>query len=83
MGDVYRARDTVLGRDAAVKVLHVDKLQDGEARQRFLREARAASTLNHPNVVTVYEIGSELASTSSRWSSCRATRCSRCCASGA
>jgi len=59
MGDVYRARDTVLGRDAAVKVLHVDKLQDGEARQRFLREARAASTLNHPNVVTVYEIGSE------------------------
>jgi serine/threonine-protein kinase len=59
MGDVYRAKDAVLGRDAAVKVLHVDKLQDGEARQRFLREARAASTLNHPNVVTVYEIGSE------------------------
>jgi len=59
MGDVYRARDTVLGRDAAVKVLHADRLPDGEARQRFLREARAASALNHPNVVTVYEIGSD------------------------
>jgi serine/threonine-protein kinase len=59
MGDVYRARDTVLGRDAAVKVLHAERLPDGEARQRFLREARAASALNHPNVVTVYEIGSD------------------------
>ncbi|MEO6565060.1 MAG: protein kinase [Casimicrobiaceae bacterium] len=58
MGVVYRARDTVLGREAAVKVLSPDKLQDEEARSRFLREARAASTLNHPNVVTVYEIGS-------------------------
>jgi serine/threonine-protein kinase len=57
MGEVYRARDTVLGRDAAIKVLPSDKLQDHDAKQRFLREARAASALNHPNVVTVYEIG--------------------------
>ena len=57
MGDVYRAVDTVLGRDAAIKVLAADKLQDTEARQRFLREARAASALNHPSVITVYEIG--------------------------
>ena len=57
MGEVYRARDAVLGRDAAIKVLPPDKLLDLEARQRFLREARAASALNHPNVVTVYEIG--------------------------
>jgi eukaryotic-like serine/threonine-protein kinase len=57
MGEVYRAVDRVLGRDAAVKVLSANKLQDGEARQRFLREARAASALNHPSVVTVYEIG--------------------------
>ena len=59
MGEVYRARDTVLGRDAAIKVLPPDKLQDHEARQRFLREARAASALSHPGVVTVYEIGQE------------------------
>ena len=58
MGEVYRAVDRVLGRDAAIKVLAADKLQDVEARQRFLREARAASALNHPSVVTVYEIGS-------------------------
>jgi eukaryotic-like serine/threonine-protein kinase len=58
MGEVYRAVDRVLGRDAAIKVLAANKLQDVEARQRFLREARAASALNHPSVVTVYEIGS-------------------------
>lgn len=59
MGEVYHARDTVLGREAAIKVLPSDRLQDRESRQRFLREARAASALNHPGVVTVYEIGSD------------------------
>jgi serine/threonine-protein kinase len=57
MGVVYRARDTVLGRDAAIKVLPADALQREDARDRFLREARAASALNHPNVITVYEVG--------------------------
>ena len=75
MGEVYRARDTVLGREAAIKVLPPDKLQDREARQRFLREARAASALNHPGVVTVYEeSATRTASTSLRWNSSRAKR---------
>jgi serine/threonine protein kinase len=59
MGEVYRAVDRVLGREAAIKVLASNRLQDDEARQRFLREARTASALNHPGVVTIYEIGAE------------------------
>ena len=55
MGEVYRARDTVLGRKVAVKVLPPDKLRV-DRLQRFLREARAASQINHPNVVAIHEI---------------------------
>lgn len=57
MGEVYRARDTRLGRELALKVLPPSRVTDREATDRFLREARAASALNHPNVVTVYDIG--------------------------
>ena len=57
MGEVYRARDTRLGREAAVKILHLDISGDDEKLRRFEQEARAASALNHPNILTVYEVG--------------------------
>jgi eukaryotic-like serine/threonine-protein kinase len=56
MGEVYRARDPRLGRDVAIKVLPADRLADPSRRSRFIQEARAASALNHPNIVTIHGI---------------------------
>src|SRR6202040_1098453 len=56
MGEVYRARDTRLNREVAVKVLPPELSADADRLRRFEKEARAASSLNHPNLVTIYEV---------------------------
>jgi eukaryotic-like serine/threonine-protein kinase len=57
MGEVYRARDTRLGREVALKILPAEVAGDLSRRQRFELEARAVAALNHPNIVAVYDVG--------------------------
>ena len=57
MGDVYLARDTVLDRQVAMKVLPRRFTIDPDRVARFVREAKAASALNHPNILTIHEVG--------------------------
>ena len=57
MGEVYIARDTRLDREVAIKIVLADIANDGDRLQRFEQEARATSALNHPNILTVYDVG--------------------------
>jgi serine/threonine protein kinase len=57
MGEVYRARDTKIGRDVAMKVLPSAFSADPDRLQRFQQEACAAGALNHPNILSIYDVG--------------------------
>ena len=59
MGEVYRARDTRLGREVAIKVLPAELANDADRTRRFEQEAQAASALNHPNILTIHDVGVE------------------------
>src|SRR5258708_34478411 len=59
MGEVYRASDTRLSRDVAIKVLPAEFAKDAQLRARFEREARAISSLNHPNICTLFDVGQQ------------------------
>ena len=57
MGEVYKARDTRLERDVAVKVVSAHLTESPQARERFQREARAVAALPHPNICTIHDVG--------------------------
>src|SRR5439155_8177034 len=59
MGEVYKAQDVTLERTVALKILPPELVRNDERVRRFMQEAKSASSLNHPNIVTIHEIGQE------------------------
>src|SRR5688572_32787303 len=57
LGEVYRARDTKVGRTVALKLVPADTLADAAVRERFFADARAAAQLSHPNIATLFDVG--------------------------
>jgi serine/threonine protein kinase len=57
MGEVYRARDERIGRDVAIKIIDAEERDTESRRHRFEKEVRAVSALNHPNILTLYDVG--------------------------
>ena len=83
MGEVYRARDTRLARDVAIKVLPESVAKDEDRLRRFAQEARAISALNHPNILSIHDIGTCCRRPTTSSPNCwRVVRCGKSSATG-
>ena len=78
MGEVYRARDTRLGREVALEVLPDEVSSDPQRLARFQQEARLASSLNHPNIVTIHDVGEADGTSYIVMELAEGRRCARC-----
>lgn len=81
MATVYRALDTRLDRILALKVMHPSLASDASFVERFIREAKSVARLAHPNVVQVFDQGTDGGTSTWRWSTSRAAPCGTCCGS--